>query len=212
MQLGLTGATGFAGRHVIRLAVRRGYEVVAFGKVGHYQQTETYGFDHFANIGFHDDAAVAKGIEWLLQRKSDKPLCLFIGTNWPHVPWPASSEGYADESVRIPPTHVDTERTRTARAHYYAAVARMDAELGQVFDAAQEVLGRNLLFLTTSDHGAQWPFAKWSCYDAGIRTPMIAVWPGKIAADTRTSAMVSWIDLRRKPSAWAHCAPRWMRE
>jgi uncharacterized protein (TIGR01777 family) len=30
MQLGLTGATGFVGRHVIRLAVRRGYEVVSF--------------------------------------------------------------------------------------------------------------------------------------------------------------------------------------
>jgi uncharacterized protein (TIGR01777 family) len=32
MQLGLTGATGFVGRHVIRLAVRRGYEVVAFSR------------------------------------------------------------------------------------------------------------------------------------------------------------------------------------
>lgn len=30
MQLALTGATGFVGRHVIRLAVRRGYEVIAF--------------------------------------------------------------------------------------------------------------------------------------------------------------------------------------
>lgn len=30
MQLALTGATGFVGRHVIRLAIRRGYEVVAF--------------------------------------------------------------------------------------------------------------------------------------------------------------------------------------
>ena len=30
MQLGLTGASGFVGRHVIRLAVRRGYEVIAF--------------------------------------------------------------------------------------------------------------------------------------------------------------------------------------
>ena len=30
MQLGLTGATGFVGRHLIRLAVRRGYEVIAF--------------------------------------------------------------------------------------------------------------------------------------------------------------------------------------
>ena len=30
MQLALTGATGFVARHIIRLAVRRGYEVVAF--------------------------------------------------------------------------------------------------------------------------------------------------------------------------------------
>ena len=30
MQLAITGATGFVGRHVIRLAVRRGYEVIAF--------------------------------------------------------------------------------------------------------------------------------------------------------------------------------------
>jgi hypothetical protein len=30
MQLALTGATGFVGRHVIQAAVRRGYEVVAF--------------------------------------------------------------------------------------------------------------------------------------------------------------------------------------
>lgn len=30
MQLALSGATGFVGRHVIRLAVRRGYEVVAY--------------------------------------------------------------------------------------------------------------------------------------------------------------------------------------
>ncbi len=30
MQLALTGATGFVGRHVIRQAVRRGYEVIAF--------------------------------------------------------------------------------------------------------------------------------------------------------------------------------------
>ena len=71
----------------------------------------------------------------------------------------------------------------------------MDTELGQVYDAAREVLGAGTFFLTSSDHGAQWPFAKWNCYDAGIRTPMIAVWPGHIAAGQRTTAMVSWLDI-----------------
>ncbi|MDO8544776.1 MAG: sulfatase [Opitutaceae bacterium] len=172
-----------------------GYEVVAFGKVSHYQHTSTYGFDHWANDRYHEDVAVGNAIKWLRERKAGKPLCLFVGTNWPHVPWPKDPEGYDGAKVLVPPMHVDTTRTRDARARYYAAIRIMDTELGQVFDAANEVLGSNTFFLHTSDHGAQWPFGKWNCYDAGIRTPMIAVWPGKIRAGTRTSAMVSWVDI-----------------
>ena len=173
-----------------------GYEVVAFGKVSHYQHTGDYGFDHFAYDKYHEDICVSAAIKWLRARRSAKPLCLFVGTNWPHVPWPATGEGYDAAKVRVPATHVDTPRTREARATYYAAIGRMDAELGEVFDTAHAVLGAaNTFFLTTSDHGAQWPFGKWSCYDGGIRTPMIAVWPGKIKAGGRSDAMVSWIDL-----------------
>lgn len=172
-----------------------GYEVAAFGKVSHYQHTRDYGFDHWAYDKYHEDICVSAGIEWLRARKSDKPLCLFIGTNWPHVPWPKDGEGYEPANLQVPATHVDTPQTRLSRARYYAAVARMDRELGEVFDAARQVLGQNVFFLHTADHGAQWPFAKWNCYDAGIRTPMIAVWPGKIKAGTRTNAMVSWIDI-----------------
>lgn len=172
-----------------------GYEVVSFGKVSHYQHTGDYGFDHFAHDKFHENVAIPEGIKWLRARRSDKPLCIFFGTNWPHVPWPAENEGFDPAKLTVPPTHIDTPRTREARAKYYAAVARMDAELGAGFDAANEVLGPNTLFLHTADHGAQWPFGKWSCYDAGIRTPMIAVWPGQIAPGTRTNAMVSWIDI-----------------
>lgn len=172
-----------------------GYEVVAFGKVSHYRYTGDYGFDHFAHDGFHEDVAIPNGLAWLRARRSAKPLCLFLGTNWPHVPWPDTGEGHTPDAVTVPPTHVDTPETREARARYYAAVGRMDAELGAAYDAAREVLGDNTVFLTTSDHGAQWPFGKWNCYDAGVRTPLIAVWPGNIAPGTRTGAMVSWIDI-----------------
>jgi N-sulfoglucosamine sulfohydrolase len=172
-----------------------GYEVVSFGKVSHYQHTGDYGFDHFAHDKYHEDVAIPEGIKWLRARKSDKPLCIFFGTNWPHVPWPETGEGYEAAKLQVPPTHIDTPRTRDARARYYAAVGRMDAEMGDAYDAAREVLGQDTFFLTTADHGAQWPFGKWSCYDAGIRTPMIVTWPGKIAPGKRSSAMVSWIDI-----------------
>jgi uncharacterized sulfatase len=172
-----------------------GYEVVAFGKVSHYQHTADYGFDHFAHDKFHDDVAIPEGIKWLRARKSGRPLCIFYGTNWPHVPWPETGEGYQPDRVTVPTTHVDTARTREARAKYYAAVGRMDAELGAVYDAVNEILGRNVCFLHSSDHGAQWPFGKWSLYDAGIRTPLIVAWPGRIAPGTRTDAMVSWVDI-----------------
>ncbi|WP_157899431.1 sulfatase [Luteitalea pratensis] len=172
-----------------------GYEVVAFGKVAHYKYAADYGFDYFAHDTFHDDVAIARGIAWLRQRKPGKPLCILFGTNWPHVPWPEADGGDVVTSLRLPKSHVDTRQTREMRAKYYAAVSRMDTELGEVYDAARAVLGPDTFFLFSADHGAQWPFAKWTLYDAGIRTPMIAVWPGKVAAAARSDAMVSWVDL-----------------
>ncbi len=171
-----------------------GYEVVSFGKVGHYRQTPEYGFDIARHFNYHEDIAVPEALKWLDARESDKPLLLFVGTNWPHVPWP-EPEDIDPASIQIPLHHVHTPKTRIARARYYKAIKTMDRELGEVFDAAYAKLGDDTLFLHTSDHGAQWPFGKWTLYDEGIRTPMIAVWPGKIEPGNRTDAMVSWIDI-----------------
>jgi arylsulfatase A-like enzyme len=172
-----------------------GYEVVAFGKVGHYDQTADYGFDYFAHTGYHEDIAIPAALEWLKHRKSDKPLCLFVGSNWPHVPWPLTKEGHDPATLFIPTNHVETPVTRRVRARFYAAISRMDSDLGQVYDLAQEKFGTNLFFLHFSDQGSQWPFGKWCLYDDGIRTPMIAVWPGHIPSGTRTPAMVSLVDV-----------------
>jgi len=171
-----------------------GYEVVSFGKVGHYRQTPEYGFDIARHFNYHEDVAVPEALKWLEARQSEKPLLLFVGTNWPHVPWP-KPETIDPAAIKIPLHHVHTPQTRAARARYYQAVTTMDRELGKVFDAAYQKLGDDTLFLHTSDHGAQWPFGKWTLYDEGIRTPMIAVWPGKITPSTRSDAMVSWVDI-----------------
>lgn len=172
-----------------------GYEVVAFGKVSHYRHTADYGFDYFAHDTFHDHAAIPAAVEFLKKRDSDKPLCLFVGSNWPHVPWPEQHEDFDPAALTLPAGSVDTPETREWRARYAAAVANADTELGLVYDTARKVLGTDTMFVLSSDHGTQWPFGKWNLYDAGIRVLLTVVWPGVVDPGTRTDAMVSWVDL-----------------
>jgi N-sulfoglucosamine sulfohydrolase len=172
-----------------------GYQVVAFGKVSHYKQTGMYGFDHFEHDTFHDPDGVAAAIAWLKARKDKRPLAIFVGSNWPHVPWPETTEGYDPARLSLPPKTVDTPVTRNARARYYAAVSRLDKEVGDTLDAVDTVLGPDTFVLFSSDHGAQWPFGKWNLYDTGTRVPTIVRWGGKVAPGSRTNAMVSWVDI-----------------
>jgi uncharacterized sulfatase len=171
-----------------------GYETAAVGKVAHYAQVTEYGFDHASHFKYHEDTCVQAAVKWLEARKPGKPLCLLVGTNWPHVPWPKESP-LDRGKIGLPPTQVDTKETREARARYLAAVASADRDLGLVYGAARKHLGKNVLFLFSSDHGSQFPFGKWNGYDAGIRTPLIAAWPGRIKPGTTAKAMVSWIDI-----------------
>jgi N-sulfoglucosamine sulfohydrolase len=171
-----------------------GYEVASFGKVAHYGHAAYYRFDVIEGEGFQRYEAIGQAADFLNHRNSKKPLCLFVGTHWPHVPWP-EGQGYEASAVRVPPTHVDTAETRVWRTRYYAAVTKGDDDLGTVLDAVRERLDpKNTFTFFTSDHGAQWPFGKWNLYDAGIRVPLIVAGPG-IKAGATSEAMVSWVDI-----------------
>ncbi|GAG20996.1 unnamed protein product, partial [marine sediment metagenome] len=43
--------------------------------------------------------------------------------------------------------------------------------------------------------GSEWPKSKWTVYDAGLRVPFLAVWPGKIKPGTTTDALISFVDM-----------------
>ncbi len=182
-----------------------GYEVHAFGKISHYKHTEMYGFDSFAHDTFHDHAAIPAAAEFLHTRRelqeagsttATKPLCLMVGSNWPHVPWPEKAEGIDADSLVLPPTSADTPMTRDARTKFAAAVRNADNDLGTIMKAASEALSStNTIFLFSSDHGTQWPFGKWNLYESGIRVPLVVRWPGNIEAGSKSDAVVSWIDF-----------------
>ena len=173
-----------------------GYEVVAFGKVSHYKHTVDYGFDYFAHDTFHDPEGIPAAVDYLKKRPAGaKPLCIFVGSNWPHVPWPTNTTGYDRAALVLPAGSVDTPVTREWRARFAAAVTKADNELGAIYDTARATLGESTLFLFSSDHGTQWPFGKWNLYDAGICVPLIVSWPGTVKPGQRTDAMVSWVDF-----------------
>jgi uncharacterized sulfatase len=45
-----------------------------------------------------------------------------------------------------------------------------------------------------SEQGIGMPFAKWTCYDMGLRETVAVRWPGRVKAGTLTSAMVQGVD------------------
>jgi len=169
-----------------------GYEVAAFGKVAHDDKMNmAAGFDYYSPDRLH----LADSMRTYFQRrKSTKPVCVLLGDKRPHVLWSKQST-YAPADVTLPSDWIDTPETRAHRARYYTDITGMDAELGQVMDLSNKLFGNKALFLFSSDHGAQWPFGKWNLYDAGIRTPLVVAWPGHVAANKHTPAMVSWVDI-----------------
>lgn len=170
-----------------------GYQVAAFGKVDHGRKFKRAGFD--INGGGPSFAQLRNDVpEFLADRKSNQPLCLFVGISNPHVPWPAESS-FDPAEVVFPPHHLDTPETRRHRASYYQEIHEVDLLLGELRQLAHQKLGANTVFIYTADHGSQWAFGKWNLYDYGTRVPFIAAWPGVIQAGSQSNAMVSWIDL-----------------
>lgn len=170
-----------------------GYQTAAFGKVAHSKSAPDYHFDFYdLKPEISDVRTTVK--EFLESRTDERPLALFVGVSNPHVPWP--SESTVDpETISMPPQLLDTPRTRVQRSRYLQEVKDLDAYLAELRTLADKHLSKDQLFIFSSDHGAQFPFGKWTLYDEGIRVPLIVAQPGEIEAGSRSKAMVSWLDI-----------------
>lgn len=54
----------------------------------------------------------------------------------------------------------------------------------------QHGLTENTLIVVVSEQGSSFPFAKWTCYDSGLQSALIARWPGKIQPGSVNPAMI----------------------
>jgi uncharacterized sulfatase len=160
-----------------------GYRVALAGK-RHIKPESAFSFEYIeqdAVDSFLDDAGNA-------------PFCLIVASKQPHTPH--ETGGYTPDEVPLHPALVDTPATRQRVADYCTDIDLLDAELGTALDAleSRDLLDSSL-FIYTSDHGAPLPFAKWTCYESGLRVPFIVRWPGYVEPGTTTSAMIEFVDV-----------------
>jgi uncharacterized sulfatase len=124
-----------------------------------------------------------------------QPLCLLVGDNGPHVVW-ETNRLYDPAALPMTPLLVDTPKTRLALANYYQDITTTDGRVGEVLASVKRYgLSTNLLFIYTTDQGAEWPRCKWTLYDSGLRVPFIARWPGVLKPGSESSALISLVDL-----------------
>jgi len=135
-----------------------------------------------------------------------RPFFLHVGFTDPHRPYRpgAFSPPHDPAKVRVPRFLPDVPEVRQDVAHYLDAIARMDGECGQVFELLRaRGLAENTLVIFTGDNGMPFPRAKGTCYDPGIRVPLLAWWGGRVAAGTVRRELIAHVDL---PVTWLEAA------
>ena len=146
-------------------------------------------------------AAQAGCDQWvsvLRDRPRDRPFFLWLASLDPHRDYEAGTipQPHRPEDTVVPPYLPDVPEVRGDLARYYDEISRLDRYVGDVLAELdrQEVAGETLV-LFLSDNGRPFPRCKTTLYDSGIRTPLIARWPGRIGPGGRCASLVSTIDL-----------------
>jgi len=189
-----------------------GYEAAAF--VSSFPLTKRFGFaqgfevydDKFqideASLGrrggskAHDrlaGATLARVEEWLEKRSTSRPLFLWVHFVDPHAPY-RSPERFAGKW----PAGV-----KPAVQRYDAEVHYADRQLGLLLDAvAKKTPDREDFVVVTSDHGEGLGDHGWmshgvNLHEEAVRIPLVASWPGRLAAGKVVEDPVSLVDVAR---------------
>ena len=178
-----------------------GYRVGLSGKV-HVKPERAFPFEVVG--GFEKNcvrnptrAHDLSGIGEFMSRDKEKPFCLVVALVEPHVPWVmGDASQYPPGKIKLPPNIADTPRTREDFARYLAEITYMDGQVGEILETLENSgQAKNTLVLFTSEQGSQFPGCKWTNWDTGVHTALIARWPGRIEPGLRTDAMVQYADV-----------------
>lgn len=132
------------------------------------------------------------------------------GTHESHAfPTTKRSPRVVDPSrVPLPPFYPDTPAVRDAVARTYDNIAAMDAWVGRQLQELEDAcLLEDTIVMFFSDHGVGLPRGKRSCYDTGLRIPLLVRMPDGQGAATVETRVVSFVDFAPTVLSLAGIAP-----
>ena len=130
-------------------------------------------------------------------KTNDEAFCLLLCSNEPHTPWNlGDASRYPPKKIKLPSYYADTPETRDGMSRYLAEITYYDSQVGEALALLDKHgLANNTLVVVVSEQGNALPFAKWTCYDHGLQSALVARWPGTIKAGTVNPAMIEYVDL-----------------
>src|SRR6056297_1036724 len=194
---------------------RAGYRTGIIGKL-HVDPEDKFQFDVRQGDGF-GSRQVKKQLRYardFVSQSNGQPWFLMFNLFDPHVArdrLPGGGRGpqyFPDQVEGLPETvlgaadvrpwpwqQIDTPDQRTKIAGYYNCVHRIDAAIGMLTELLRET-GHwdNTLILFLGDHGPPFARGKTSCYEAGLRVPFLARWPG-VSRPHVSSRLVGSVDI-----------------
>ncbi|QDV25120.1 sulfatase family protein [Aureliella helgolandensis] len=172
-----------------------GYRVALTGKT-HIAPKTVFPFEYLKANG-NNPSAVEMDRLLRESRETQTPFCLFACSNEPHSPWDkGDASRYPADSVVLPPYIVDTPVVREDFRNYLAEITYFDSQVGEILELLdQHRLSDNTLVMIVSEQGNAFPFAKWTCYDSGLQSAMLVRWPGRVEVNSKTDAMVEYVDI-----------------
>lgn len=182
-------------RSVVQYLKPLGYRIALAGK-RHIKPAEIFSFEYLTDGNKVDEYPKIEAFVKDAKSKG-QPFCLFFNSKEPHTPWDKGDPGmFAPEGLTLPPFFVDTKDTREDFSRYLAEINYLDWQIGQVLEIIKNNdLEDNTLVMFASEQGNNFPFAKWTCYDVGVHSALIARWPGKISPGSVSNAIVEYADI-----------------
>ncbi len=174
-------------KSITTLLKESGYEVVLAGK-SHVKPNKVFDWTHYFPKINNRYLPLEQIDDYL--KNVNKPFCLIIASDYPHGPYPQTSNYSKADIFKLP---YDPSYIGNHKPGYYQNIQDDNDQLGQVLNMVDNYgLKENTMFIYASDHGLS---GKWSLKEQGLRVPFIVRWPGKIKPNTTSETLLTLVDV-----------------